>query len=450
MRTVRDPCQPRLVDMFDGVISAASRLRMADGWQATFRHFVLQELPALRLGDHLNASRGRPSSELYSMCGLLLLRHFHDWTVPETLEAVLFRSDVQCALNLESGFEISQRTIERYLRELQADEGLAQEMMTTVTDRLVATLELRIHHQRLDSTHVVSNMASFGRTRLMAVAVKRFLKALHRHQRTEFEALSEEFRARYDSSDQRLFGQNSTPEDRQRNRQQVAEDLFLMLERFAPNKEISQWVIYQRLQTLFGQQCEIVEEQVQVRKSTGGDVIQNPSDPDATYSGHKGAGYQVQLAETCDPENEQQLILAAIPQTAAESDSHALILVLEELQSRDHLPETMLADCSYGSDENMQQSTAMGVNLVSPVPGGATHDPQRLGPEHFTQDAQTHKVTACFRAAFRCSGRSGDSKATPNRVGANYSRKFKVLPKKSDSSPSDLSGASILSVRTGE
>jgi hypothetical protein len=30
------------------------------------------------------------------------------------------------------------------------------------------------------------------------------------------------------------------------------------------------------------------------------DSLQNPSDPDATYSGHKGQGYQVQVMETND------------------------------------------------------------------------------------------------------------------------------------------------------
>ena len=54
------------------------------------------------------------------MCGLLLLRNFYDWTVPEAWEAVLFRSDIQYALNLEPGFEVSQRTIHRDLEALSA------------------------------------------------------------------------------------------------------------------------------------------------------------------------------------------------------------------------------------------------------------------------------------------------------------------------------------------
>ena len=53
-----------------------------------------------------------------------------------------------------------------------------------------------------------------------------------------------------------------------------------------------------------------VKASVVVKAKTGGDCVQNPSDLDATYSGHKGPGYQAQLAETCAPENEEQLITA--------------------------------------------------------------------------------------------------------------------------------------------
>ena len=50
-----------------------------------------------------------------------------------------------------------------------------------MTTRLAEKLELDITCQRLDSTHVFSHMASFGRTKLMAVAIKRFLTQVRRH-----------------------------------------------------------------------------------------------------------------------------------------------------------------------------------------------------------------------------------------------------------------------------
>ena len=43
-------------------------------------------------------------------------------------------------------------------------------------------------------------------------------------------------------------------------------------------------------------------------KEVRSDSLQSPHDPEATYSGHKGKGYEVQVAETCHAENATQLI----------------------------------------------------------------------------------------------------------------------------------------------
>ena len=40
-------------------------------------------------------------------------------------------------------------------------------------------------------------------------------------------------------------------------------------------------------------------------KQVSADSLQSPHDPDVTYSGHKGQGYEVQVAETCHEEATQ-------------------------------------------------------------------------------------------------------------------------------------------------
>ena len=72
--------------------------------------------------------------------------------------------------------------------------------MHEVTCRLVELLELDITRQRLDSTHVFCNMASFGRTRLLGVTVKRFLTQVKRHAPEAYDALPEPLRTRYATS----------------------------------------------------------------------------------------------------------------------------------------------------------------------------------------------------------------------------------------------------------
>ena len=79
-------------------------------------------------------------------------------------------------------------------------------------------------------------------------------------------------------------------------RQAVAEDLLLLVSRFADEEKVRGRSSYQAMERVLREQCDVAEQTVQLKKKTGGEVMQNPSDGDATYDGHKGPGYQVQIA----------------------------------------------------------------------------------------------------------------------------------------------------------
>ena len=184
--------------------------------------------------------------------------------------------------------------------------------MHEVTGRLVELLELDITRQRLDSTHVFSNMACFGRTRLLGVTVKRFLTQVKRHAPAAYDALPEALRTRYATSVGKLFaGKKQSPEQRAKTLQQVAEDVRDLLDRFADDATMAGRSSYQALLRVFADHCEIVADKVQVRPKASVDSLQNPSDPDATYDGHKGQGYKLQIAETCGA-GDVQLIVGAL------------------------------------------------------------------------------------------------------------------------------------------
>jgi len=398
MKTIRDPDQRRLFDAFEGVIGTTGWKKIEQGWQGLLRHVVLKRLPAARLGDDLCEEFGRPSKELYAMCGLLLIREFQNWTVPQTHEAALFRSDVQYALNLEPGFEISQRTIERYIARFHDDESLAGDLFVTLTDYLVGELEISVKKQRLDSTHVLSDMAVFGRARMMGVAIKRLLAAVEKHQPEAFEQVSPELRERYlKVSDAQVFGGAQAGEQQRQARSDAAEDMHRVIVLFADHSVISTWERYELLVTMFEQQCELADEKVCLKASAGGRVLQNTSDAGATFCGKKGAGYQAQLSETCDEENEVNLIASAHVETAADSDTDAVEKVLADEAKRDCLPDELLADANYGGDKNYQRAQAEGIDLVSPVPGGAKYDAEKLGFDKFevTETESGPRVASC-------------------------------------------------------
>jgi len=390
-----DPRQNRLFDPFQGVISPAGQRIIAEGWQGVFRHALLEVMPVGELAENFSRELGAPTKELYSMAGLVFLADFFGWTAQEAVEAYIFRSDVQYALNLEPGVTVSTRTVERYQKLFREDE-LATRIFHDVTTRLAELLELDISCQRLDSTHVFSHMASFGRTKLMAVAIKRFLTQVRRHDPELYAALPEEFRRRYEPAESQLCSAAKDAEARQRSRQQAAEDLLWVIERFANCAAMTGRSTYKALITIFSQQCAVSAGKVVVKAKTGGDCMQNPSDLDATYNAHKGQGYQTQLAETCSPENEVQLITGALPQSAAEPDGGAVVPMLDQLKESKLLPEVMLADTLYGGDENVQAAEDRGVELVAPIPGREPEiDPATLTLDDFAVDERTGRVEAC-------------------------------------------------------
>ena len=395
MKYIKDPGQKHLFDPFERLFSPLATKTIQNGWQGLFREVILELLPAQIIADKFHPSTGRPTKELYSVAGLIFIAEFMNWTTEQAAQSYMFRTDIWYALNLKPGEQsMSTRTIERYQKIFRKSE-LAGKVMSDVTARLVKLLELNITEQRLDSTHVFSNMATFGRTRMMGVTVKRFLTQIKRHDNKVYESLPEELRERYRKSENSLFADTSKgSKSLKLLRQQVAEDMYFLIERFIDDERFNNRSTFKNLCTVFEQQCEVTEDKVEINDKTGGNVIQNPSDPDATYDGHKGPGYQVQLSETCFDENKVQLITCAIPQAACEQDTDAVEKVRNDLRESDNLPEQMLADTSYGSDENVQSSLKKdGMNLVSPVSGKESES--EISICDFEIDEKTNTVITC-------------------------------------------------------
>ena len=398
MHKIVNPQQTRLFDPFNSVLTEKTRKRLLDGWPGVFRHVILELMPVDVVSGYFDPMMGRPTKELYSIAGLLLIQEFMDWTKDEALDAYSFNMNVHYALNLEPvTHDISKRTLERYINLFEEDD-LAKATMDEITVKLVDLLGIKIDKQRLDSTHIFSDMASFGRTRLMGVAIKRFLTQVIRNNKKDYNSLEESFRNRYAPGVNQLFADTKKDsQSRRLLRQQVAEDMHFIIRCFGSKAEYNGKDTYKAVERIFYEQCHVHEDKVIIKKKTGGNVMQNPSDPDATYDGHKGPGYQVQISETCHPENEVQLITCALPQTAVEPDTPATSEVLDSLEESELLPREMFADTHYCSDENIQAAAERGVELVGPVQCGGLidKDVDHLDVDDFDIDEETEEVVCC-------------------------------------------------------
>jgi len=400
----------KTLDMFDPFpwMGPKRKELIKKSWAHLFREEILPELPVQKLLKNYHEFTGRPTKELHAMVGLMILQQLNDLTDQEAVRQFAFNFEWHYALDIKGDSDtetyVSERTLWK-MRQILSEKGLAEEIFTKVTEKLVTVFKVDASRQRLDSTHIFSNMRHLGRIGIFAATIKKFLINLKRGHRDIFDALDTARFERYLKKSAGVFALVK-PSESALTLQGLAEDLFFLLERYKDHEQIRELISYKLLARLLREQClvqpaisETTAPKVEIKpsKEISSDSLQNPSDPDAGYSGHKGKGYQVQLMETytTSEKDELSLITHVAVEPANVSDVNALVPAIESTQQRGLGPQQVVADTLYGSDKNLLEAAVLGVDLVAPAFGKPTGN--ALGLEDFTFDANG-TVSTCPQA----------------------------------------------------
>jgi hypothetical protein len=390
----------KTLDMFDPFPRLGPKRKdlIKKSWAHLFREQILPNLPVQKLLKKYHEYIGRPTKELHAMVGLMILQQLNDLTDQEAVRQFAFNFEWHYALDIKGDSDsetyVSMRTLWTMRRHL-SEKGLAEEIFAAVTEKLVAVFKVDASLQRLDSTHIFSNMRHLGRIGLFAATIKKFLVNLKRGNREIFDTLDNTRFERYLKKSAGVFALVK-PSESARTLQELADDLFFLIGRYKDHEQIREMGSYKDLTRLLSEQCLVqpasdnADPKVELKpnKEISSDSLQNPSDPDAGYSGHKGQGYQAQLMETytTSEKDELSLITHVAVEPANVSDVHALIPAIESTQQRGLGPEQVVADTLYGSDKNSLEAAVLGVDLVAPALGKPTGN--ALGLEDFSFDVE--------------------------------------------------------------
>jgi len=360
------------------------RKRLMDtSWAKLFRDQIFSELPVDKVFKNYHWFMGRPTKELYAMLGVMILQQMHDLTDVETIHQYAFNIEWHYALGITDESDDESYLCPKTLwtmRHLLTEQNLYDVLFESVTDKLAKIFSVDTSQQRCDSVHLFSNMRHLGRIGLFCRTIKKFLVNLKRHHKDLFEALGKEWTDRYLSKQGEGVFSMVKPSESIRTLEALGADLFFLIERFKDNEPITGMSSYQLMVRLFKEQCYVEQEvethakrvSIKPNKEVPSDSLQNPSDPEASYDGHKGKGYQMQVSETYSQEQDKKtfsLITEVIVEPAHKSDANAMIPLIEATQKRGLGPEDVLADSLYGSDENCERAKELGVEVVSPVMG---------------------------------------------------------------------------------
>ena len=373
-------------------VSPSLRSRLESSWAHLFRCEALPIL--LRKEDDfkmLYGVTGRPNFSVARLLGLCLLQEWNDFGDQEALDTFSFDIRWRYALDVDDEEDyLSRRSLVEFRRRLVAKDPemtLVRTVFDNIRDSAIRSLGLSTSNQRLDSTHIISNIRLRGRLALFSNTLSLFLKSLDKDRFSRVPTAIQEWHAREPEG---WFGLG--PAEQKVKLEELAQYLYELIVIFEKD-ELGE--PYRLLTRLFSEQCECSSEEpskVQVKKKTEGATLQSPYDPDASC-GHKGPGYSLHIAETCNNTEKPEIITDYEVHGAARSDMGKALSVIERLDAAGCKPDTLFADGGYPSVPSALKVKEQDIEFVAPVNRSRLPD-EVVGRDQFQFDPEG-LVTQC-------------------------------------------------------
>lgn len=355
----------------DTQLSAGLRARLKTTWAHLFKAEIFPIL--FKCEDQyalLYGRTGRPNFSVARILGLILLQEMNNLSDQEALDA--FGFDIRWRYALDTSEEdayLSRRSLVEFRRRLVAKDPemtLVRGVFESISKAAIEKLGLSTSEQRLDSTHIISNIRTRGRLDLFSNTITVFIKTLDKDR---FSLIPQPIQEWYSHEPEGWFGLGQSQHKEKLD--QLARYVQKLIEIFESDDEIKSSEPYQLLVRLFQEQCEwhatdAHDKKIVLKKKTEGETLQSAYDPDASY-GHKGSGYSAHITETCNNADKPEIITDYEVHGAARSDAGKALDIIERLESAGLKPDTLYADGGYPSVPSALKVIAKEIDFVTPV-----------------------------------------------------------------------------------
>lgn len=297
----------------DQLLPRKYRERLHSTWAHTFRHDVFTCIDERAFAVLYSEETSRPNAAVNVLFGAEILKAGFGWSDRELADHMVFDLQVRHALGLDDmAAEVPElRTLynfRRRVREYADSSGvnLFEEAFAQITDRQLDTLPLTTEWQRLDSTQILSNLKRLSRLELLIAVLQRVWRSVDAEARSSFEDDVADYVA---ARPQYVCHEIKAGEiDAHLGR------VGTLLRRFCDETESLGEELRSLLDRVLKEHFEIEDGETRPlpEKQLPSGRLQSPHDVEATYRRKGGkrypGGYVAGVSETCDPENDLQLI----------------------------------------------------------------------------------------------------------------------------------------------
>jgi hypothetical protein len=365
------------------LISAASELpekqrkRLENSWAGTFYKEFFSRIEEQSFAVLYSEKGSRPNVPVNVLVGLEALKAGFGWSDQELYENYCYSLQVRYALGYDrlgdGDFEIrSLYYFRERLSQYNAEKGinLLEKAFEQITDAQIVDLKVRTGMQRMDSTQIASNIVSASRLQLLVEAIQRVERILNGADRSR---LAETFAPYIKDSAGHYTYRVKGKEAVREHLQQIGQTIHALLQEL--KSAYAAELAYQVLERIFAENFNLLETGVRAKENTEitSSCLQSVDDLEATYrtkgTGHY-KGYVANITETCDPENEIQLITKVQVAPNNVDDGQLLAEALPNLKERSSI-ETMITDGGYGSEVSDEALREQEVGLIQTAIRGA-------------------------------------------------------------------------------
>lgn len=389
------------VSLFDslGFLSERKQKILDKSWAKPFSDHIFSNIDEMMFAPlYSDKKNSRPNAPVNVIVGALILKELNGLTDEEIIEECEFDFRYQYALHTTSyeNQPLSDRTFSRFRErnaayELVTGRDLIHDCIVSLSENIRKYMDISAAIKRMDSMMIESNIRQMGRLELLYTCLANLVREMVRDGQTDLlEGLKD-----YEDPNNRnrvVYHDQSTPQNEKI--QKIINDAVALLPKC--KDEYGQTDEYQLLQRAIDEQTKNDDKGGRIPKTKedgmSPDILQNPSDPDATYRSkarkpHKG--YSANIVEAVDEKG--SVIVDYQYDVNTRSDAS---FIKEYIENSEISEETvaLITDGAYASEEASRLAADKNIGLLTT--GLLGRKPKEILGK-FKVDETDYKVTSC-------------------------------------------------------
>lgn len=398
--------QLSLTDSFMN-LTAREQKALEKSWAKIFADEIFPAIDESRFSVLYSDKDSRPNTPVNVIVGALIIKELFDYSDDDMVENLMLDLHLQYALHTTSYEEqpLSDKTLTRFRKrcyeyETLYHQDLYHDCVKDLSESIKKLMNINGRIRRMDSMMIEASIRRLSRVELIYTCVSRLASAAHKQDET---ILTEDLLHYADPNDfnQVMYHQRSTESNDRLVQILMDADALLSLcaDTFQDN------TAYELLVRCLSEQTMVEDGTRRLRtKSDGGlysKVMQNPSDPEATFRSKAGKEHRGYIANFEESVSQKGSVITDYQYDQnVRSDSSFLKEHLEKMETSEESVR-IITDGAYYGEENIRLAAGRNVELVTTSLTGVP-TPDIFADFEFNEDGKTvlrcpagHKPKSC-------------------------------------------------------